>query len=78
LVAEQYRITFTSDSGEAVLDDLRRRFGNRGSFVPDSNVTAFHEGQRDVYLLCLQMMEKDIRRTNPPPPPTHEETESDA
>jgi hypothetical protein len=69
-LSEMYRLCFTSDNGEAVLDDMKKRFGTRRSFVPDSNATAFHEGQRDVYLMILSFMERDVNR-NP-----HEESTS--
>lgn len=61
-LAETYRRTFASGPGADVLDDLRRRFGTRRSFVPDSNVTAFHEGQRDVYLMILSYIDRDVNR----------------
>jgi hypothetical protein len=61
-LAESYRRTFTSESGADVLTDLKKRFGNRRSFVPDSNGTAFHEGQRDVYLMILGFVERDVNR----------------
>lgn len=62
-LAEQYRQLFLSETGEAVLDDLRQRFGTRRSYVPDSNATAFHEGQRDVYLMILAYIQSDINRS---------------
>ncbi len=62
-LAEEYRRCFISGPGAAVLDDLKKRFGNRRSFVPDSNATAFHEGQRDVYLMILNYMERDEKTT---------------
>ena len=55
----EYQRTFTSDSGANVLKDLQSRFQKRGSFVPDSNVTAFHEGQRDVVRLIEMLLETD-------------------
>jgi hypothetical protein len=72
-LAEDYRVTFSTESGARVLDDLKKRFGDRRSFVPDSNATAFHEGQRDVYRLCVMMQEKDVRRTEAKPAPTEGE-----
>jgi hypothetical protein len=65
-IAESYRICFGTDAGLDVLEDLRKRFGSRRSFVPDSDATAFHEGQRDLYEFCRSMMERDRRRTDPP------------
>lgn len=62
-LAETYRRTFASGPGADVLEDLRKRFGTRRSFVPDSNSTAFHEGQRDVYLMILSYLHRDVNRT---------------
>ena len=46
-----YKSIFNSEDGQIILEDLSRRFGvYRTSFVPDSNETAFREGQRDVLL----------------------------
>lgn len=61
-LAETYRRTFSDGPGADVLADLRKRFGNRRSYVPDSNTTAFHEGQRDVYLMILSYIERDVNR----------------
>lgn len=62
---ENYRLAFGTASGQAVLDDLRKRFGRRGSFVPDSNVTAFHEGQRDVFRMIENFIEQDEAEPTP-------------
>ena len=52
-----YRMIFESDDGQIILDDLSRRFGlYRTSFVPDSNETAFREGQRDVLLFLHSIL----------------------
>lgn len=61
-IAENYRRTFGDGPGADVLFDLKKRFGNRRSFVPDSNTTAFHEGQRDVYLMILHYLEPPVNR----------------
>tara|TARA_R100000995_G_scaffold32167_1_gene14432 strand:- start:4589 stop:4783 length:195 start_codon:yes stop_codon:yes gene_type:complete len=46
-----YKSVFGSDDGKQVLEDMEKRFGLwRTSYVPDSNETAFREGQRDVVL----------------------------
>jgi hypothetical protein len=76
-LAEDYRVAFSTESGNAVLQDLEHRFQLRGSFVPDSNVTAFHEGQRDVYRLILLMIAKDVARGNKPHMAITEETHPD-
>lgn len=57
-----YRECFGTSAGQAVVEDLRKRYGNRRSFVPDSNATAFHEGQRDVFLMILGFMERVNRK----------------
>ncbi|MGH9390124.1 MAG: hypothetical protein ACRD1Z_10945 [Vicinamibacteria bacterium] len=50
--------TFSPESGKRVLNDLRKQFGNRQSFVPgDSHATAFREGQRSAYLYILDKVE---------------------
>tara|TARA_R100001129_G_C5291347_1_gene239750 strand:+ start:183 stop:389 length:207 start_codon:yes stop_codon:yes gene_type:complete len=52
-----YKMIFESDDGQIILDDLSRRFGlYRTSFVPDSNETAFREGQRDVLLFLHSIL----------------------
>lgn len=61
-IRELYKRVFTGSEGQAVLDDLKKRYGNRRSFVPDSNATAFHEGQRDVYLMILGHVERVNRK----------------
>ncbi len=61
-LAESYRRTFSDGPGADILADLKKRFGNRRSYVPDSNTTAFHEGQRDVYLMILSYIERDVNR----------------
>jgi hypothetical protein len=58
---QSYRNTFTSESGARVLDDLRKTYGRRQSFVlgaPDAS--AFHEGQRSVYLMILGFLDPDL------------------
>ncbi len=49
-IAQAYRDTFTTAAGQVVLDDLRKSYGQRRSFVRgETDTTAFHEGQRDVF-----------------------------
>jgi hypothetical protein len=46
-----YKQVFSSEDGKKVLEDLEARFGLwRTSFTPNSDETAFREGQRDVVL----------------------------
>ena len=57
-----YKSIFESEDGQIILEDLSRRFGvYRTSFVPDSNETAFREGQRDV-LLFLHSTLRDEKK----------------
>ena len=52
-----YQQTFSSASGQAVLDDMKRAYGDRCSFTPgDPHRTAFREGQRDVYLRIVALL----------------------
>jgi hypothetical protein len=59
-LTQAYRNAFTSESGALVLDDLRKTYGRRQSFVlgaPDAS--AFHEGQRAVYLSIMSYLDPD-------------------
>jgi hypothetical protein len=50
-MAQVYDRVFSDADGRIVLEDLRRSYGDRRSFVEgDALATAFREGQRDVYL----------------------------
>lgn len=60
--AEMYRQCFTTAAGEYVRQDLKSAFGDRRSFVPDSNATAFHEGQRDVYRMVEALIQQASER----------------
>lgn len=60
--AEMYRQAFADGPGAYVLNDLKIGFGDRRSFVPDSNATAFHEGQRDVYRMILALIQEATER----------------
>ncbi len=53
---QTYRAVLMSEDGEKVIDDLSARFGlHTSSFTPNSDETAFREGQRDVVLFLLSM-----------------------
>ena len=48
---ETYRSVLMSEDGEKVMEDLSARFGLwKSSYTPNSDETAFREGQRDVVL----------------------------
>jgi len=54
-----YKQVFNSEDGQKVLDDLGSRFGLwKTSYTPNSDETAFREGQRDV-VLFLHSIIKD-------------------
>jgi hypothetical protein len=58
-----YRSALNSDDGKKVLEDLDARFGLwKSSYTPNSDETAFREGQRDV-LLFIHNMIKDQKPT---------------
>jgi hypothetical protein len=53
---QTYRSVLMSEDGEKVLEDLGARFGLwKSSFTPNSDETAFREGQRDVVLFLNSM-----------------------
>ena len=52
-----YRRTFNTDDGEAVLGDLKARFGFETTTYSDNPyTTAFNEGQRAAVLLIVRML----------------------
>ena len=54
---QTYRTVLMSEDGEKVLEDLSARFGLwKSSFTPNSDETAFREGQRDVVLFLHNMI----------------------
>ena len=58
-----YKSIFESEDGQIILEDLSRRFGvYRTSFVPDSNETAFREGQRDVLLFLHSTLRDEPKK----------------
>ncbi len=65
LIRRQYVATFTSDSGRAVLADLRETFYDRTCFVPgDPYGTHVAEGARQVVLRILTVLAEEA--SNPP------------
>lgn len=55
-----YNVTFNSESGTRVAEDLKAFCGyNDSCYFPEQpNVTAFHLGQRNVYLRILNFLER--------------------
>ena len=54
---ETYRSVLMSEDGEKVMEDLAARFGLwKSSFTPNSDETAFREGQRDVVLFLTNII----------------------
>src|SRR3989442_866350 len=64
-----YQAAFSTEAGERVLKDLIQQFQKRRSFVPDSNATAFHEGQRDVVRMIENFLDADALTTMASPEP---------
>jgi len=57
---EMYAITFQSDNGKKILEDLENRFHIHSSTMDDSNNNlAFLEGQRSVILFIKKMLKGD-------------------
>lgn len=55
---QDYRNTFSTESGKRVLKDLENIcFYKSTVFAPDNNVMAFKEGNRAVYLHILTILE---------------------
>lgn len=55
-----YASVFGTDAGQRVLEDLYRSYGRRISYSKgDSHETAYHEGQRSVYLAIRTMLRLD-------------------
>lgn len=54
-----YRTVLMSEDGEKVLEDLSARFGLwKSSYTPNSDETAFREGQRDVVLFLYNFIKE--------------------
>tara|TARA_R100000995_G_scaffold28663_2_gene12649 strand:+ start:537 stop:749 length:213 start_codon:yes stop_codon:yes gene_type:complete len=55
-----YKSVLNSDDGLRVMNDLSSRFGLwKTSYTPNSDETAFREGQRDVVLFLLNMINEN-------------------
>ena len=63
---QDYKDTFTSDSGERVLLDLMERCdmlnSTRNLDDPNTDNMIFREGQRNVVLRILTLVEKDMKQ----------------
>jgi hypothetical protein len=56
-MAQVYARVFNSPDGRLVLEDFKRSFGDRTSFVAgDVYSTCFKEGSRHVYLSVLDLL----------------------
>ena len=57
-----YRSVLNSEDGQKVLEDLCARFGLwKTSYTPNSDETAFREGQRDVVLFLHNIIKQKER-----------------
>tara|TARA_A100000172_G_C2971073_1_gene85952 strand:- start:356 stop:556 length:201 start_codon:yes stop_codon:yes gene_type:complete len=57
-----YRSVLNSEDGQKVLEDLGARFGLwKTSYTPNSDETAFREGQRDVVLFLYNIIKQKER-----------------
>jgi|TARA_R100001129_G_scaffold185790_1_gene175153 hypothetical protein len=57
-----YRSVLNSEDGQKVLEDLGARFGLwKTSYTPNSDETAFREGQRDVVLFLHNIIKQKER-----------------
>jgi hypothetical protein len=62
---KNYKLTFGSESGEKVLEDLLKRFHyHTSTFSKDSNETMFLEGQRSVILFLQNILNQKEHITN--------------
>lgn len=58
-IQKDYLSCFTSSSGQRVLEDMKKSYSDRSSYVTgDPYETAYNEGQRSVYLSILFLMEE--------------------
>jgi hypothetical protein len=56
-----YKRVFASDDGKVILSDLASRFKMLScSFMGNINETVFNEGQRNVVLFMLNMINTDL------------------
>jgi hypothetical protein len=56
-IREAYQLAFNSEEGQAVLEDLKRRFHIHGTvFSTEPTDTAYREGQRTVVLFIQSML----------------------
>jgi hypothetical protein len=56
-MANVYLRLFSTPDGQVVLEDFRKSFGDRRSFVEgDALTSAFKEGERNVYLAVLDLL----------------------
>jgi hypothetical protein len=57
-IGKDYLSCFSTASGQRVLEDMKKCYGDRGSFDENPYHTAYNEGQRSVYLSILFLIEE--------------------
>lgn len=61
--ADNYKLVFGSPQGRAVLYDLMEHCGMlRSSYTKDANEVLFREGERNVVLRILQILDQDVKQ----------------
>ena len=59
-IKTDYRITFDTQEGKRVLDDLTSDYYHRSSYTKgDARETAFREGQRSVTIRIINLLKED-------------------
>jgi|TARA_R100000234_G_scaffold31590_1_gene18587 hypothetical protein len=57
---QDYKLTFATKEGEAVIADLKSAYYHRGSYSKnDPHETSYREGQRSVIIRMLNLMKED-------------------
>ena len=57
---QDYKLTFATKEGEAVIADLKSAYYHRGSYSKnDPHETSYREGQRSVIIRMLNLIKED-------------------